>query len=517
MPRRLPTLWAGISLLFILLAVAACGGSSAKAPPSAQLFKPQPGHVTTNPTAAQAFIYLPRSTVKEANGDILITDGGNWDRTGGKVVELNPQGKPVWVYYGGLVFPHAAYPVGKNDIVIADTGNDRVIVINRQGKTVWNSDNLGGGKGYLGQGKLSNGARLLYPNDAYPEPAGRILISSRYSSAVYDVDRSGKVVWSCARFMSRQHNARLLKNGNLTVADSDNARVIIVNHSCTRILFSYGGTNPFGSMPIIWPRTFQPYPGGNFIVGDAAVGDHVLDPSHNRLIEINRTKQIVWQWTNLPQPFYATVLPDGDILTQDSNIHGAVLLGAHGGIVRQYPTVDPRHYPTAVVNPGFELVQPRGWLQGDLLTETLPAGVRANMAFDTSVHHSGKSSGRITWNSPGGHLSLFWFQTLSVTPGKTYNFSGWMKTKNVQACNGCDYGVGSQPQDSAVFAVIYLRSSSPYNPSPSGAVMGNPQAGTQDWTQQTGSFTVPAGVTQVQITCRLLGRGTVWFDDVTIH
>ncbi|HEV3311842.1 MAG TPA: carbohydrate binding domain-containing protein [Chloroflexota bacterium] len=493
-----------IGMVIVMTTMAACGPSSSSptATPTPTFPKAQPGHVIVNPTNAQAFMYLPRSTVQEANGNILIADSGNWDRSGAKIVELSPSGKPVWLYEGGMVFPHAAYPVGSNDILISDTGNDRVFEINRQGKTIWDSDNLGTGKGSLGQGTLSNGAKLLYPNDAVMTSNGDILISSRFSNSVYEINKSGHVDWSCSRFMFRQHNPRLLPNGNLIVADSDDGRVLIINHACTKIRFHYG------SGSLVWPRSFQPYPGGNFVIGDSL---------NERIIEINRQKKILQHWDNLPAPFYVTVLANGNLLTQDSNIHGAIELSPSGGIVQKFGTTDPVHHPTAVVNPGFENTGPKGWLQGDLLTETLPAGQRADMTFDTSNPHSGSSSGRISWPTNTGHLGLYWFQTLSVTPGRTYNFSGWIKTQNVTTCNGCDYGPGTQPGGNAYFYATYSDPSSPYNPpTPSVGLTSNPVNGTTAWTHVTSSFTVPSGVTELQLECRLDGRGTVWFDDVTV-
>lgn len=504
-PRVFSSIRASVTVSVVLAVVAACG-SAAPQTVSVPKLKPQAGHVIINPNTALSFLYLPRSVVKESNGDLLITDGGNWDRSGAKVVEMNSRGKVVWEYTGGLVFPHAAYPAGKNDILISDTSNDRVIEINRKGKTVWNTDNLGGGRGYLGAGRLSNGARLLYPNDAVPMANGRILISSRFTNTVYEINKSGKVIWSCGRFMFRQHNPRLLPNGNLMVADSDNARVLIINHACNKILFDYGGTDNTGSPNIIWPRSFQLYPGGNYVIGDSL---------HNRIIEINPHKHIVRQWTGLPEPFYITVLPNGDLLSEDTNINGAVELGARGGIVRVYSTKDPYHYPSSIVNGGFEKFRTAGWHQGDLLTETAAPGQRADMYFDTSVHHSGRSSGRITWNAKSSHLPLFWFQNLSVTPGQTYHFEGWIKTQNVQSCSGCDYGAFTVPYPDAGYTVSYFKPGDPYNP-PAGPFLGQVATGTQGWTREVGTFTTPPGVTQVQIKATLYGKGTVWFDDVSV-
>ena len=182
------------------------------------------------------------SAYRENNGDMLITDGGNWDRSNAKVEEMNSKGKPIWVYTGGLDFPHSAYPIG-NDIVISDTNNDRVFEIDRSGNTIWSTDDLGAGTGDLGSGTFSDGGQLLYPNDAYPMPGNQLLISSRMNNTVWEINMSGAVSWKCNNpsIMLGQHRPRLLSNGNLMVADSDQGKVEILNHACTKVIFSDGG------------------------------------------------------------------------------------------------------------------------------------------------------------------------------------------------------------------------------------------------------------------------------------
>jgi len=501
MHRRPSSLFSSAAAIAVLLTMTACGGGGGSS--GAKLISPTPGKVVPA-SAANAFLWLPRSTVMEKNKHILIADSGDWDRSGAKVVEFDAEGQPDWVYTGGLDFPHSAYPMPNGNVLISDTGNDRVIEVNRGGKIVWNTDNLGGGGGYLGNGKLSNGAHLLYPNDAYPLANGNILISSRFSNAVYEITKAGKVVWSCDRFMFRQHNPRLLPNGDLIVADSDHARGLIINHACNKIVFDYGPGLPYDPT-VEWPRSFQP-DGPDYVIGNS-IGGSVL--------EINREKQIVDSWTRLPSPFYLSVLKNGNILTQDSNIHGAVEL-LPGGVVKPVvTTTNPNTYPNAIVNPSFNTSGPPGWLQGDLLTESLPAGERADMKFDTSTSHSGGSSGMISWPTNTSHLSLFWYQTINVKPNNTYDFDGWIKTSKVEQCTDCDQGPGTPNRGDATFNISYIDPHSTLNPSTVSYAPGSDAVGTQPWEEETDSVAIPAGVTQVEIQCMLNGWGTAWFDDVT--
>lgn len=503
--RILTPISALVPVGMMLAAVAACGATS-QSSSSGNKLKPKPGHVIMNPTAAQAFIHLPMTVEREANGDLLILDAGNWDRSGAKIVEMNPHGKPVWEYVGGMDFPHSAYPVGSNDILISDTNNNRVFMITRKGKTIWTTDSLGGGGGKLGQGRFSDHGRLLYPNDAVMMPNNQILISSRFNNTVWEIKKNGQVTWKCARFMFRQHRARLIR-GQLWVADSDNGRVIIINHACTKIVFSYGGTNASGTPNVIWPRSFNPYPGGKYIISDSY---------DSRILELNSHKKVVRTWGQLYSPYYVEVTKNGDLLTGDENTAGALLLSPNGGIAQQYRTIDPTHYPTSVVNPGFEKGS-TGWLKGDMLTETLAPGQLPNMGIDRTVAHTGKASAYISWPQNKPHLYLFWQQIIAVKPGRTYHFSGWIKTKNVLACKGCDHGKYTQPFGAAEYYVTYLKPGDPYNPSPAGFDPGQQYSyGTMPWSEESQTFKVPSGVTRVQIQGILYGRGKVWFDGVSL-
>ena len=79
------------------------------------------------------------------------------------------------------------------------------------------------------------------------------------------------------------------------------------------------------------------------------------------------------------------------------------------------------------------------------------------MAVDNSASHSGSDSAHITWPLNQAHLALFWQQTVSVTPGKKYHFSGWVKTDGVTTCNGCNYGKGTPTYGFADYDVVFVK------------------------------------------------------------
>jgi hypothetical protein len=349
---------------------------------------------------------------------------------------------------------------------------------------------------------------LLYPNDAIemPAQAGKptvYLLSSRFNNTVWEINKNGHVVWKCSRFMFRQHRPRIVASGvyagDLMVADSDNGRVLIINHACNKILFQYGGNGT-----ILWPRSFSLLPNGNFIVGDS---------QKNRILEINTKKQIVHQWKSFPQPYYIETETNGNLLFGDSGIHGAVEVSPAGKIVHTYGTTNSRPLSHTLIDGDFEKSKAAAWIRGDLLSETLAPGVRADIALDTHVKHSGHSSGRISWTANTPHLYLFWQQTVAVKPGKKYTLTGWIKTKNVTSCSGCDFGKGTSSLPGAYY-VVQFQKQSPYTV---GQSAGSGEAyGTTGWTREHATFRVPTGVRSISVEAVLFGRGTAWFDGVAL-
>ena len=173
------------------------------------------------------------------HGQLLVTDFGFLDRTRAQVLIADRRGRLLWRFKGRLVNPHSAYPTTDGKILISDTGDNRVIEVDRASHIVWDTDDLGGGHGRLGQGRISDGRRLDYPNDAKLLPNGTIMISCRLQNRVIAITRSGHIVWTVGGFLNRQHNPDMLSNGDLLIADSGWNRVIEVNRH-GRILWQFG-------------------------------------------------------------------------------------------------------------------------------------------------------------------------------------------------------------------------------------------------------------------------------------
>ena len=104
--------------------------------PSAVSARSQDGVRYANVASAAQIVVLPDSRV-------LATDFGT-DNSPPQVVETDLPDHLLWRYTGQLSNPHSAYPVGSGNVLIADTGNNRVIEVDHTGRIIWNTDDLGG-------------------------------------------------------------------------------------------------------------------------------------------------------------------------------------------------------------------------------------------------------------------------------------------------------------------------------------------------------------------------------------
>ena len=183
-----------------------------------------------------------------------------------------------------------------------------------------------------------------------------------------------------------------------------------------------------------------------------------------------------------------------------------------GGSFTTTERSNPRALSHNLIDGDFEKSKSAAWIRGDLLNETLAPGVRADMALDTHVKHSGNSSARISWTANTPHLYLFWQQTVAVKAGKQYTLTGWIKTKKVTTCRAAI----SEKEHlvSGCVLVVQFQKQSPYTV---GQSAGSSEAyGTTGWTREHATFRVPAGVKSISVEAVLFGRGTAWFDNVTL-
>jgi hypothetical protein len=270
------------------------------------------------------------------NGNILATDGGTIVlKTDGGIYEIDRAGNLVWSYSVGLNWAHNADKQADGTVIISDTGNDRVIVVDQNGAIIWNSDNI----------TFSDGSSLAYPNDANLLVSGNLLITDRDNHRVIEMDASGNIVWQFgetavpgggATHLRGPHNADRLANGNTIIADSNNNRIIEVDVGGTIVWPYAGGLN--------WPRDADRLDNGNTLINDS---------SNRRIIEVTSGGTTVWTYNTDKLSYDSDRLDNGNTLISEQD--RIIEVDSGGTIVWVYPIV----YLTEVIE-GYLVTAPNG-------------------------------------------------------------------------------------------------------------------------------------------------------------
>jgi hypothetical protein len=172
---------------------------------------------------------------------VLIADQGNQ-----RIILVNLQGNIVWQYGvtgvagdapGQLNNPNSGEVLENGHILIADESNNRVIEINAQGHIL---------KTFTAGGTVSGAAFASRLEN------GDTLISDAGNNRIVQVDRNDKVVWQYVTNTASDSNPNpqptrgiRLRNGDTLISDQFNNRVIEVTPA-GKIVFQQGKTNVLG-------------------------------------------------------------------------------------------------------------------------------------------------------------------------------------------------------------------------------------------------------------------------------
>ena len=301
-------------------------------------------------------------------------------------------------------------------ILIADRGNNRILVIDPQGKTVFL---------YPTPADLAAGRRLVYNDDTFVVPGGQALIANEEDNhAIVQVtlaDHSLQVLFghpgqvgSNQTHLNTPDDAYALPDGSITVADAYNCRILFIQ--AERIVRQYGRSGvcrhdppryfgavngdtpvpgggvmvseipgnwidqigPEGTLvfsvraPVSYPSDPQPLPGERILLAASASPGHVLIIDHQG--------RVLWRYgpsqgyRRLDHPSLAIALPNGNVAVNDDYRHRVVVIDPRtNGIVWQYGHTDQ---PGSA--PGY-LNIPDGM-------DFIPAGPRGGPDYAAVVH-----------------------------------------------------------------------------------------------------------------------------------
>jgi outer membrane protein assembly factor BamB len=241
-----------------------------------------------------------------------------------RIVEINPQKEIVWSYESkpkdgnkGKVEVHAFQRLKNGDTMIAESGNSRIIEVNKAREIV-----------------KTIPLQVTKP-DAHRDTRmvrklenGHYLVCHEGEGAVKEYDETGKVIWQYnldlnGRPRSNGHGpeghgvevygAVRLPNGNTLIAGGNNNRVIEVSPD-KKIVWQVDQKELPG-ITLAWVTTLQVLPNGNVIIGNCHAG-----PENPQLVEVTRDKKVVWTFK--------------DFKRFGNNLASAQVLGIEGTVIR---------------------------------------------------------------------------------------------------------------------------------------------------------------------------------------
>jgi PQQ-like domain len=260
----------------------------------------------------------PHDLARLPGGNILVITGP------ATVVEVSPDRSVVWRYtakpkppYAGPVEVHAFQRLDDGLTMVAETGNRRIVEVDRAGKVVREVPLK------VDQPHPHRDTRL-----ARKLPNGHYLVCHEGDGKVREYDDKGKVVWSytidlAGRERSPGHGpeghgtevfgAIRMPNGHTLIAGGNNNRVIEVDRD-GKVVWSIGHDELPG-IRLAWVTTLELLENGNVIVGNCHAG-----PANPQLFEVTREKKVVWTFNN--QKVFG------------NDVAAAQVLGVKGKVVR---------------------------------------------------------------------------------------------------------------------------------------------------------------------------------------
>lgn len=280
-------------------------------------------------------------------------------------------------------------------LLIADRGNNRLLVLNASNTIVWE---------YPSAATPGPKGGFYFPDDAFFIRGGTGIISNQESNEtiVQLSYPAGKVIWSYGHprqagyapgYLNNPDDAYLLKNGNIAVADPKNCRVLLIS-AAKKVLTQIGTPGSCIHNPptqLGSPNGDTPLADGNFLISE--INGSFID-------EYTPNGRLVWTThVNVGYPSDPQQLgPDRYLLADYSNPGAFVEFNRAGTILYRFG-------PTSGV----------GSLDQPSLVEVLPSGVfMTNDDYHDRMVAIDPSTGAVVWqygvtNHPGtapGFLSI---------------------------------------------------------------------------------------------------------------
>jgi outer membrane protein assembly factor BamB len=310
-------------------------------------------------------------------------------------------------HFGVAGRPGAGSPFYGAHLLIADRGNDRLLVLDDTGKVIWR---------YPSPTKPAPPGGFYFPDDAFSIRHGTAIISNQEDNEtiVEIAYPSGRVLFQYGHpripgagpgYLDSPDDTYLLRDGDITVADSMNCRVLILDPRTKRVVHQIGTSGRCVHAPpsaLGSPNGDTPLADGNLLVSEVngswvdeytaagrlvwatqlAIG-YPSDPQQlgpnsyliadyedpGAIVEFNRTGHITYRYQPtsgpgmLNHPSLVELLPSGVfMLNDDYNDRMVAIDPTTRALVWQYGVIE--HAGTAPgllkIPDGFDLIEPDG-------------------------------------------------------------------------------------------------------------------------------------------------------------
>jgi hypothetical protein len=376
------------------------------------------GAVSTTPTGAlwawdaahRKALAAGTLPVPVAYAGVAVTGGRAWlvgGESGGAAVSTVEMAFPNPAF-GPAGSTGAGSPYYGYKLLVADRGNDRLLVMTPGDQIQWTYPSVYGAAPPGG---------FYFPDDAFFAKKGSEIISNQEGNETIVIIGypTGKVLWqyghphtagSAAGYLHEPDDAYLLANGEVTVADATNCRILFINQATQAVTAQIGTTGTCTHRPpsaVGTPNGDTPLADGNFLVSEIK-GQWISEYTHGGQLVwtvhlpihypsdpqqlgsdlylvsdytpaaggidlFNREGQLLYRLqpasgiTRMNQPSLTELLPSGVWMTNDDYRDRMVAYDpGTGALVWQYGT--PDHAGTAPgqlsIPDGFDLLAPNG-------------------------------------------------------------------------------------------------------------------------------------------------------------
>ncbi len=359
--------------------------------------------------AARRLLPAGRLQLPVSHSAVAVTGSTAWivgGESGGTAVSAVQMLRPDRAF-GTAGAPGAGSPYFGARLLVADRGNDRLLLLDAAMHVVWR---------YPAPGLPRDPLRFYFPDDAFFVDHGTAIISNQEQNEtiIKLAYPSGRIIWSYGHpgqagtapgYLHEPDDAYLLKDGQVTVADAQNCRVLVINPNET-VAHQIGTDGVCVHHPpasVGSPNGDTPLADGNLLVSEIngswvseyttsgrlvwtvqlPIVSYPSDPqqlgpdryliadyaSPGQIVEFNRRGQILYRYRvtsgpgMLDHPSLAEMLPSGVLMANDDyNDRMVAIDPATGALVWQYGvTGRPGTAPGQLNTPdGFDLLLPDG-------------------------------------------------------------------------------------------------------------------------------------------------------------